>query len=759
MYKKTQPLMRNLIMMTLLLLSNQLGAQKGSLTGYIKDGETQAPLSGASVLIQPALKGENTDPFGKFQIPDLLPGRYELIASHIGYKPELISVEITGNQVSTVWITMKKASLDLAEIKVNSKKNSPLNLFSSVDIMLRPVNTSQDLLRMVPGLFIAQHAGGGKAEQIFLRGYDIDHGTDIQITVDGLPVNMVSHAHGQGYADLHFLIPESVEKINFDKGPYFTPAGNQATAGRVEFYTHEFLNQNQIKTEIGRFNTQRAVTMLKLINKESGHTRQQFYVASEYSKTNSYFESSQDFHRFNLMGKYNAWLNPQTQLTLTGSTFSSRWNASGQIPDRAVQSGLISRFGAIDDSEGGFTGRSNLGIRFSKQGKRNWQVNTGAYYTRYHFNLFSNFTFFLNDSINGDQIQQQEKRNLFGMSTVVSKTWKYGNKKTTADWGGGFRWDNIADITLSQSLKRMHLANWQQGDIREINSFLYWNQTLELNHKFTVNGGVRFDAFHFAYRNRLTGEKNFRNQQRKVLSPKLNFTYTASAVLQLYFNNGIGFHSNDTRVILNNEATEIVPKVFGTDLGIVIKPNKKLLIKTALWHLYSQQEFVYVGDEGVVEPSGKTRRFGFDFSVRYQFNKWLYGDFDLNLTRARSIELPKGENFVPLAAGLTSLGGLTAKMNNGFSGLIRYRFMANRPANEFNTIKARGYLITDMKGAYLFKNKLEIAVSAENIFNVEWREAQFETLSRLQSEPEPVSEIHYTPGILRFVKASVTLHF
>jgi outer membrane cobalamin receptor len=207
---------------------------------------------------------------------------------------------------------MKKANLDLAEVRVNGKKNASLNTIGSVDIMLRPVNSSQDALKIVPGLFIAQHAGGGKAEQIFLRGYDIDHGTDINITVDGMPVNMVSHAHGQGYADLHFLIPETVEKVNFDKGPYFVNKGNLATAGYAEFHTKEFLKNNIIKLEGGQLNTQRAVGMMKIFNAENEKSRQQFFIASEYFRSDGYFEKPQNFHRFNLMGKYNAGLGNQS---------------------------------------------------------------------------------------------------------------------------------------------------------------------------------------------------------------------------------------------------------------------------------------------------------------------------------------------------------------------------------------------------------------------------------------------------------------
>ena len=207
-----------------------VNAQSGSIEGVISDSELKIPVSGASVNLN-TIKGDNSDIFGRFLLPFVTPGQYELVISHIGYQTEVKQIEVKAAAVNKLNISLQRSQLNLAEIRLNSKKSSSLNTIGAIDIKLRPINTSQDILRIVPGLFIAQHAGGGKAEQIFLRGFDIDHGTDINITVDGMPVNMVSHAHGQGYADMHFVIPETVEKANFDKGPYFANKGNLATAG------------------------------------------------------------------------------------------------------------------------------------------------------------------------------------------------------------------------------------------------------------------------------------------------------------------------------------------------------------------------------------------------------------------------------------------------------------------------------------------------------------------------------------------------
>ena len=732
-------------------------AQKGFIEGYVTDADSKVPVHGASINIS-GNSGDNTDMFGKFIIPAVNPGQYEIIVSHIGFHTEVVPVEVKSNLYSKITINLKKASLDLSEVTIKSKKTGGLNTISDIDIRLRPVNTSQDVLRIVPGLFIAQHAGGGKAEQIFLRGFDLDHGTDIAITIDGMPVNMVSHAHGQGYADLHFLIPETIEKVGFEKGPYFASKGNLATAAYVDFSTKDFLEKNTIKVETGLFNTHRIASLLKLFNKTTDKKRQLFYVASEYSTTDGYFQSPQDFRRFNVMGKYNLWSGNQTQLSISGSVFNSKWYGSGQVPDRAVKSGLISRFGSIDNTEGGKTSRTNINIQFNKQWKNNWKTSDQLYFIHYRFNLFSNFTFFLEDDINGDMINQKEKRNVLGYNTTATKSYLSGNKKMTTETGAGFRYDDINEIELAKANRFTFFNSLQKGGIRELNSFVYINQNIELTNKFFLNLGLRYDHFIFNYKDEIKGNTTFDTQKKGMVSPKLNFSYSPNQKIKLFLNNGIGYHSNDTRVILNKLAGNILPKVIGTDLGVILKPNKQFILKTMLWHLYSEQEFVYTGDAGIVEPSGKTRRIGIDISARYQFAKWLFADMDINLAKANAIGVAKNEDHIPLAPLFTSIGGLTVKTKNNFSGSLRYRFIDSRPANETNTVKAQGYFLVDAVASFKI-NQFEFSVSGENLLNTDWREAQFNTLSKLRDETNPVEEINYTPGTPVNIKASVTFSF
>src|SRR5687767_1529089 len=269
--------MEKIITALLVIHSFAVFSQKGNIQGYVGDQLTRSPLSGVNINLPANGKGDNSDDIGIFHIYNIEPGLNELVVSHIGYKTEILPVEVISNQSSSLSVNLRRSDLNLAAVSITGIKYPGLNTLGAIDIKLRPVNNSQDLLRIVPGLLIAQHAGGGKAEQVFLRGYDIDHGTDIHISVDGMPVNVVSHAHGQGYADLHFLIPETVEKIKFDKGPYHTQKGNFATAGYVEFNTKDFLEGHSVKIEAGKFNTQRAVVLARLLNKEKQNSRQQFY--------------------------------------------------------------------------------------------------------------------------------------------------------------------------------------------------------------------------------------------------------------------------------------------------------------------------------------------------------------------------------------------------------------------------------------------------------------------------------------------------
>lgn len=339
-----------------LVISSHLAAQESIIK--VLD-ENKSPLIGASVhngrskMI--GITNEQGEYLFKFEGEDTVTLKY------LGYKD--LARKINSSSVGIITFIMEALPFSLEQVTVTHSVKAT-NMISDIDLNIRPVTSSQEVLRTVPGLFIGQHAGGGKAEQMFLRGFDVDHGTDVSVSMDGMPVNMVSHAHGQGYADLHFIIPELIDKVDFGKGPYYADKGDFNTAAYVNFQLKQKLDQSQIKLEVGQYNSLRTAALVNLYNT----IKTQSYIAGEFNQSDGWFESPQNFYRTNLMARWQTKLNDRNTLSILASEFDSRWNASGQIPTRVVESGKISRFGALDSTEGGQTARQNMLARLDTPG-------------------------------------------------------------------------------------------------------------------------------------------------------------------------------------------------------------------------------------------------------------------------------------------------------------------------------------------------------------------------------------------------------
>lgn len=726
----------------------QTGIYGQSLTGTIFDKQN-TPLRGVHVLNISNGNHTHSDDQGGFILEPVTIGD-TLQISHIGFELKELVINTLSSPMTIILI---EKAISLEEVVISPEINA-LNLITHIDIQTSPVNSSQDVLRQVPGLFIGQHAGGGKAEQVFLRGFDIDHGTDIAITADGLPVNMVSHAHGQGYADLHFIIPETIDNIDFGKGPYDADKGNFNTAGYVNFNTKRRLEYSSIKLETGQFNTHGILGMFGISNNE----KHQSYIATEYLSTDGPFESPQNFNRINLFGKYTMNITDADLIGITLSYFSSQWDASGQIPQRAVDDGLISRFGAIDDTEGGNTGRSNILINYEKLLDENSFIKNSVYLSHYDFDLYSNFTFFLEDPVNGDQIRQKENRSIYGLNSEYNRCFSSTNVKGCWQAGISLRNDQSLNNELSHTVNRSEtLEQLSLGDINETNFSAYLNVRFDFG-KWVINPAIRMDYFDFKYYDALLTSYNNQTSTEIIISPKINILYNFSQDLQIYGKAGKGFHSNDTRVVIAQNGQETLPAAYGFDTGIIWKPIPRLLINTAYWYLFLEQEFIYVGDASIVELSGKTKRQGFDLSMRYQILDWLFWNFDANYTNARAIEEATGEDYIPLAPDFTLVSGLNILHHSGFYGGVNVRHMDDRPANEDHSIIATGYTVTDINMGYQWK-KFDFGIQIQNLFNTAWNETQFATESRLKDELTPVEEIHFIPGTSFFLKGSIEYRF
>ena len=736
-----------LFFLATLLIPTRLTAQDISGRVSSKGGE---PLIGAYVLVKRTDVHTHADENGNFLLKGAGPGD-TLLISYLGFEPKRVVVADVADRLN---VRLESAAFSLGAVTVRNN-NRRTNIVSAIDVEIDPVQSSQEILRKVPGLFIGQHAGGGKAEQIFLRGFDIDHGTDIAISVDGMPVNMVSHAHGQGYADLHFLIPETIDKIDFGKGPYQADKGNFNTAGYVEFRTKDRLEESQVGLQVGSFNSYRALGMFNLIDTTDRHA----YLAAEYISTDGPFESSQNFYRNNFMGKYSQRLSNGTSFSVLASHFASEWDASGQVPVRSVEDGSITRFGAIDDTEGGNTSRTNLALELSHMMSNNAFIKSNFYYSLYDFELFSNFTFFLEDPENGDQIRQFEDRQIFGFESSWNKVAYLGANEVLFRVGTGLRADRVEDNQLSRTKNRTELLERIQfGDVDEKNAYLFADAEIDAG-DFVIRPGLRYDYFTYNYQSKLAVDSLYdpQTQSKGLLAPKLAVIYNAGNNLQLFAKAGVGFHSNDTRVVLDGSADAILPPAYGLDLGAVFKPARRMVANVALWALELEQEFVYVGDAGIVEPSGRTRRYGVDIGLRYQIKDWLFANLDGNYAYGRSLEDEEGHDRIPLAPVYTAVGGLNVLKNN-FKGGLQFRYLADRPANEDNSIVAEGYTVVDINASYDFK-PFTLGFNIENLLDVEWKETQFATESRLRNELTSVEEIHFTPGAPFFARATLMYSF
>lgn len=706
----------------------------------IKDADDKFPI--ADVLVQydhgnsHTHSGEDgTVQFSIKSFPDTL------VITHKGY--DEVKWAITNDEDKNKVVFLQHKPFQISEVSINH--NSFLTAITKVDLNKFPVNSAQDLLRKVPGLFISQHAGGGKAEQLFLRGFDADHGTDVSVNVDGMPVNVVSHAHGQGYSDLHFVIPETVNNIDFGKGAYYMDRGDFNTAGYVDFKTCDHLQNSMIKIEGGSFNSKRILGMFNILNDTK--ERKSAYLAAEYNYTDGAFDVKQNFNRINIFGKYNQWITDNDYFNLQFSNFNSSWNASGQIPERAVNNGIIDRWQSIDPTEGGETSRTNVEMNYKHIISPSENIEAMAFYSKYNFNLYSDFTFYLKDKDYGDEIQQTDGRNMYGMEVKHTKNFSFDNSSLNWISGVGFRNDDINTLQLNHVYNRDLLLDRLadvQGTETNLHAFsgLVWKTG-----KFTINPALRVDHFIFNLHDLLDVEQLPSGQSREEtrLSPKLNFSYAQNDQVMWFLKTGMGFHSNDIRVVVANKNDNTLPYSLGGDFGVRLHPFKSLIITPTLWYMYLQQEFVYVGDEAVVEPSGKSRRFGADLGIRFQPLENFYLNADINYSHARFIEEENGQDYVPLAPVVTSTGSVNWDFMHGFSLGLQYRYLGERPAVEDNSIRTKAYFVNDLMLSYN-RQKWGANIQVNNLFNVKWNEAQFATETQLKGEAEPITDLTYTPG-------------
>lgn len=622
------------------------------------------------------------------------------------------------------------------------------------DLELRPSNTPSDVLRLTPGLIISQHHGGGKADQILFRGFDSDHGTDFQVSVDGIPVNMVNHAHGQGYADLHWLIPETVDKIEIYKGSYFAQLGDFATSGAMNIVTKRRALDTTVSVMGGSYDTQR---YLGILSPPEG-TFLTPYIALEAYHNNGPFKNPDNYNRINLFSKFTLFSTASSNLSLLGTFFKTRWNASGEIPARAVRDDSLGRFGSVDPSEGGNSERQNLSLIYNYvDAHQALRLQTWASW--YRLQLWSNFTFFLNDPILGDGIEQNDKRFLAGNNISYRRNYMLWDFPSETFLSFQSRFDHI-QLGLFNQFQRHRVSTTNDNGVQQTDLSWFAQQEIRLATWLRAQLGARIDNFWWNVRQTGPATQPISGSASKTMAnPKANLIFSPFAdndiarATNLFLNFGGGFHSNDARVVVQDPKTALA-RYWGGELGMRTRLMEKLEISASYWGSYLSSELVFVGDEGTFEPSGASRRQGVETEIRYDILPWLSYDLDVSYTWARFIN----GDAVPLAPRALAFTGFTARHDSGLQARFQMRYIGSRYGIEDRSIKVPQSTVFDLLLKYVYK-RCEFFLSFENLANTKWRAAEHVFVSRLRGEPpQGVLDAHFTPGEPFTAKAGVTIH-
>ncbi len=612
------------------------------------------------------------------------------------------------------------------------------------DFALRPVGSVQDILRVTPGLVMVQHSGGGKANQYFLRGFDADHGTDLALSVDGIPINMVSHAHGQGFADTNFIIPETVERVEITKGPYFANQGDFATAGAVNLVTRSGFEHSSLGFGLGGSPGHGGPSYRGLVIASPKWDKANALFAVEVGREDGPFDNPERWDRYKLFNKLSVPLSATSSLVVGEASYAGNWHGSGQIPARAVDQGVVSRFGSLDPSEGGNTARHQVFIGYELRPNEDSEVTALAYAGTYRFNLFSNFTFYLDDPVAGDEIEQIDRRTFYGGSMSYRVVHRLGGVRFDTTLGGNVRSDDIHE-ELWHTASRRELEQTRGNAVDETMLAAYVNEEVTPSRWLRVDLGGRADLLSFSVDNRLTttDPTNPRSgvDAAHQFSPKASAVVTPvaekGAVVDVYLNWGHGFHSNDVRGVFTTPSVTPLTRAVGEELGARARLFDKLDFAAAAFYLHLNDETTWDGDDGTTAVSPPTNRYGAELEARYEFTPWLAADGAVTFTHSQFSTDHANGNGLALAPKQTWSGGLSGRhaLGPGVARAgLRFYGIGDRPASDDGFLVAPGFTQVDAHLGYRHRH-FDVAFDVENLLNGEFRSAQFATVSRLPSDP------------------------
>jgi outer membrane receptor protein involved in Fe transport len=584
----------------------------------------------------------------------------------------------------------------------------------------RPKLRPGDIVEAVPGVVATQHSGDGKANQYFLRGFNLDHGTDFAVTVDGMPVNMPTHGHGQGYADLNFLIPELVSGVRYRKGPYFAESGDFSLAGSASLDYLGVLDAPFAEVTLGGHGFKR------LLAAGSRTVADQTWLgAIELEGNDGPWDVPENLKKTNAVLRYSQG-SPSRGISITGMAYKSSWTSTDQVPQRAIDSGELGRFGSLDPTDGGKTQRISLSGKWFDKGAEG-ETQVSAYAIDYRFDLFSDFTYFLNNPVDGDQFEQTDRRRVFGAQASRSMANKIGGLDGLLSFGAQWRGDRIGEVGLYQTVARQRLATVRDDKVAQDLFSVYAQQLVNFSDRWRGYVGVRGDMLRYDAQGRepVYGALNSGKGHDAIVSPKAGLAFTVTPAHELYLNAGVGFHGNDVRgaaITLDPQSglpADRVPALVkgrGAEIGWRFQPNEDLTVTAALWQLKLDSELVYVGDAGTTEPGRASSRRGIEATLRWKIDRAWRLEMDAALSRARFRGVaPQGEgNYVDNAVERVFAAGVTY-IDGPWTSSLRLRYLGPRALDTTNTVRSRAATLLNLGTRYAVNKNLTLGLDVFNL--------------------------------------------
>jgi outer membrane receptor protein involved in Fe transport len=680
--------------------------------------------------------------------------------------------------------------ITVVAIGVSNMSAASAGDISQQQMMSQPLLRPAAVLENVPGVIVTQHSGEGKANQYFLRAFNLDHGTDLALEVDDVPVNMPSHAHGQGYSDLNFLIPELAGDLHYKKGPYYADEGDFATAGTARI---GLVSEVSTSATLGYGEDGYRRALLMGSTAMAGGT---LLAAGEIYHNDGPFDVPDDYNRLNGVVRYTHG-DDRDFFTITAMAYSGKWNSTDQVPERAITEGMIERFGSLNPTDGGISSRESLAFSRVKRTDED-QVQFSAYVIRYKLDLWSTFTSFLKDPLNGDQMLQQDDRIVYGFKG--SKTWYtelFGLPMSNVV-GAQARVDDIRDVGIFATFERQAIGITQNAGVLESNGAVYAENTIQWASKIRTTLGVREDQFDFDVKDKMLnadGTCNLSsdpegcvtgNKKANIFSPKLGIVLGPWAKTIFFINAGNGYHSNDARGVTrsgeNPDVSPVTPLTRATsaEIGMATRiiPNWETTLD--IFKLKLKSELVFDGDAGVTAPNGATTRTGIESGNIYHINSWLSAELNAAFTRARFDANADPDNlgcgdaapshpcvtpvsivgrYVPNSPTNVIDAGLTANHPSGWFGALRARHFGESPLVEDNSAKSPQYTTVNGQLGFQKTKSWLLAVDVFNIANVKWNDIEYYYISRLKNEISPAADYVVHPGVPRTLRAHFQYFF